>query len=185
MIVTFDTSKNMMSETIRFFKTAKDLPQCRHCGTKLSYDQSIQTIFCRGKLNKNISCWSKNGNDYPDSYNITNMEDISKLKDFSKYCQSLKPYIKDSDRYKLNITFPKLMATRLLYSNQNGMKNVFHALIQFCDESTNDNIPYLSQIVESKLYYPELTEDEIAVKIYEQTKDPSILPESIKDIFVF
>jgi len=185
MIVTFDTSENMMSETIRFFHSPKELPKCRYCGTKLSYDSTIHTIYCRGKLKNNISCWDKNGNDYPDSYNITDINDIIRLKEFSKYCQSLKPFIKESKRYKLNIVFPRLMVNRLLYTDQNGMKNVFQSLIQFCDESTNHKTLYLSKKVELKLCYPELSDAEIAIKVYEQTDDLNVLPEEIKDIFIF
>jgi len=182
MIVTFDDSKNMYIETLRVFEDHKSLPKCKHCGSRLGYDKSINYISCPGTLSNGQRCLSRHGNDYKENGWFDSLEDVEILKTFSKYCQSLKPFIVSHEHYKLNATIPIKLMNSLKYSW--GTDKAYRMLEQFCEKNHLDNIPYLSEEVSIKLRYPNISNEELNTRLYEKTNDIGFLPNDLREMFI-
>lgn len=179
--MTFDENKNMFSETLMIFKDYNAIPRCIHCSSKLSYDKSISFISCRGKLSSGQDCSSRHGDRFKEVFEF-NEEEVNELKEFSKYCQKLKPFIKSRAHYYLNAALPIKYAKSI--KTARGLKVKVDSLIAFC-EKFHDGYPHLSKEVSLVLHNPELSPNDIKSEMYSLTNDEIYLSNEAKDIFIF
>jgi len=181
MIVTFDDSKNMYSETLRVFKDRKSIPKCRHCGSTLSYDKSISFIMCRGTLDSGQECYSRHGSDYKEVFEF-NEEEVKELQEFSAYCQTLKPFTKQHSHYRLNATLPIKCAKSIKYDR--GLKAKVDSISAYCEKS-NDGFQHLAKEVIVKMENPSYSPKEIKAFMYTITNDNIYLSDTSREIFIF
>ena len=181
MIVTFDDTRNMYSETLVSFKDISSVPVCEYCGGKIGYNKSISYMSCSGVLPNGQRCNDRHGNKYKEVFEF-NESEYNELKEFSAYCQTLKPFIKSHSHYKLNATMPIKYARSIKYDRKSDAK--IESLVKFC-EKFHDNHPDLAKEVSVTLYHPEYTKDDVREFMYTVTKDEKYLSGEAKDIFIF